>query len=172
MDHKGYFQALATYHRLANRRLLQALAPVGDAEYFGDQGLFFKSIHRTLNHILLVDQLYHGRITGKPLEVTGLGQELVQERGRLAEEMDKYGGLWAGVIDGIDAARFLGTLRYVSTEGEQRELPMLIVLAHAFNHATHHRGQISAAMTRLGQPAPVLDIPYILADPAQPRKPL
>jgi len=170
VDYKSYFWTLAVYHRLANRRLLKALAPVGDAEYFGDRGLFFKSIHRTLNHILLVDRLYHGRITGTPFEVTGLDQELVRERGWLAEEMEKYGEAWTRVIDGIDVARFQGTLRYLSTEGERRELPMLVVLAHAFNHATHHRGQISAAMTHLGQPAPVLDIPYVLADLAPSRK--
>lgn len=171
MDPRAYFQTLAAYHRLANRQLLKALAPVSDADYYGDQGLFFKSIHRTLNHILLVDQLYHGRITGKDFEFAGLDQELVKERGRLADEMDRYGERWTQVIDGIDSADFQGTLCYLSTEGERRELPMQVVLAHAFNHATHHRGQISAALTRLGQPAPVLDIPYVLADlkPAAPR---
>lgn len=164
MDPQAYFQTLAAYHRLANRRLLKALAPISDAAYYGDQGLFFKSIHRSLNHILLVDRLYHGRIIGKPFEVAGLDQELVKERSRLAEEMERYGEHWAQIIAGIDAVRFQGNLRYLSTEGEQRELPMLVVLAHAFNHATHHRGQISAALTRLGQPAPVLDIPYVLAE--------
>lgn len=164
MDHQAYFQTLASYHLLANRRLLRALAPVNDVDYYGDQGLFFKSIHRTLNHILLVDRLYHGRITGKPFEVTGLGQELVPDRGELAAEMERHGERWKGVIAGIDASRMQAVLRYLSTEGEQRELPMLMVLAHAFNHATHHRGQVTAVMTRLGQPAPVLDIPYVLAD--------
>ena len=164
MDLKAYFQTLAGYHRHANRRLLQSLEPVRDADYYGDQGLFFKSIHRTLNHILLVDRLYHGRITGKPFEVTGLNQELVKERAKLAEEMDRYGEVWLAVIAGLDETRIQGRLRYLSTEGEQRDMPMAVALAHAFNHATHHRGQVTAAMTRLGQPAPVLDIPYVLAD--------
>lgn len=164
MDQQTYFQTLATYHRLANRRLLRALEPIADAGYYGDQGLFFKSIHRTLNHILLVDRLYHGRITGELFEVTGLDQELVRDRRQLAADLERHGERWQDVIAGIDATRMQSMLRYLSTEGEQRELPMLVVLAHAFNHATHHRGQVSAAMTRLGQPAPVLDIPYVLAD--------
>lgn len=164
MDHQAYFQTLAAYHRLANRRLLRALESIDDADYYGDQGLFFKSIHLTLNHILLVDRLYHGRITGELFEVTGLGQELVHDRRQLAVDMERHGERWKDVIAGIDATRMQSVLRYISTEGEQRELPMLVVLAHAFNHATHHRGQVSAAMTRLGQPAPVLDIPYVLTD--------
>ena len=172
MDPQAYFQTLAACHRLANRRLLKGLAPVSDADYYGDQGLFFKSIHRTLNHILLVDRLYHARATAKAVGVISLDQELVKERGRLAEEMDRCAEQWTGIIAGIGVERFQGNLRYLSTEGEQRELPMLMVLAHAFNHATHHRGQISAAMTRLGQPAPVLDIPYLLAELQRPAKPL
>lgn len=164
MDHQGYFQTLAAYHRHANLRLLKALALLDDAEYYSDQGLFFKSVHRTLNHILLVDRLYHSRIMGKPFAVTGLDQELVQDRRQLAAEVDSHGARWQEVIAGIDATRMQGVLRYLSTEGEQRELPMLMALAHVFNHATHHRGQVSAVMTRLGQPAPVLDIPYVLAD--------
>jgi uncharacterized damage-inducible protein DinB len=31
-------------------------------------------------------------------------------------------------------------------------------LAHLFNHQTHHRGQIHAALTRLGTDAPSLDL--------------
>ena len=35
-------------------------------------------------------------------------------------------------------------------------------LAHVFNHGTHHRGQITAALTALGQPCPELDLVYFL----------
>lgn len=164
MDHQGYFQTLAAYHRLANRRLLEALEPVSDADYYGEQGLFFKSIHRTLNHILLVDRLYHGRICGPPFDVTDLNHELFKDRIRLSAEIEQCGERWADVIQNISVARMQSMLRYINTEGEERELPMQVALAHAFNHATHHRGQISAVMTRIGQPAPVLDIPYVLAD--------
>src|SRR5215469_1983204 len=101
VDHQAYFQTLAAYHRFANRRLLKALVPVSDADYYGDQGLFFKSIHRTLNHILLVDRLYHGRITGKPFEVAGLDQELVRDRRELAAEIERHGERWKEVIAGI-----------------------------------------------------------------------
>src|SRR5690348_4874272 len=126
VDHQAYFQTLAAYHRLANRRLLQALQPIDDADYYGDQGLFLKSIHRTLNHILLVDRLYHGRITGELFEVAGLDQELAHDRRQLAVDVERHGERWQDVIAGIDATRMQSVLRYLSTEGEQRELPMLV----------------------------------------------
>ena len=36
------------------------------------------------------------------------------------------------------------------------------VLAHFFNHQTHHRGQCHMTLTALGQPSLVLDLVYFL----------
>jgi uncharacterized damage-inducible protein DinB len=36
------------------------------------------------------------------------------------------------------------------------------------NHSTHHRGQITAALTAMGQPAPELDMVYMLQAENQP----
>ena len=35
-------------------------------------------------------------------------------------------------------------------------------VAHRFNHTNHHRGQITAALTEIGQPCPELDMVYFL----------
>ena len=50
--------------------------------------------------------------------------------------------------------------------GTAASLPFAATLAHVFNHGTHHRGQISAALTVLGQPAPELDLVYFLQQTA------
>src|SRR5579859_6061969 len=101
-----YFATLGRYHVGAHRRLLEALVPVSDADYHADQGLFFRSIHRTLNHLLLVDLLWHGRLTGKPFAISGLDQELVKERGRLAEEMLREAQSLKALVEGLDERRF------------------------------------------------------------------
>ena len=41
-----------------------------------------------------------------------------------------------------------------------------LTLDHVFNHGTHHRGQITAALTALGQPSPELDLVYFLQQQA------
>jgi uncharacterized damage-inducible protein DinB len=51
---------------------------------------------------------------------------------------------------------------YQRLDGSTMDLPFAAALLHVFNHATHHRGQISAALTQLGQPAPALDMVYLL----------
>jgi uncharacterized damage-inducible protein DinB len=44
--------------------------------------------------------------------------------------------------------------------------PIAPALAHFFNHQTHHRGQITALLTRLTGQAPQLDLIYYLREAA------
>lgn len=164
MNQQEYFATLGRYHIAAQRRLLKALEPVTDADYYADQGLFFRSIHRTLNHLLLVDLLWHGRLVGEPFPMSGLDQELVKERGRLADEMLRQAAVLRDVAGSFDESRLRAPNAYVDSEGKRREYPLSLQLAHAFNHATHHRGQVTAVITRLGHTGPVLDLPYVLAE--------
>ncbi|HLW74382.1 MAG TPA: DinB family protein [Gammaproteobacteria bacterium] len=159
-----YFTAFAGYHIWAHGRLLHALKPMTDADYHADQGLFFRSVHRTLNHLLLVDLLWQGRLTAKSFLISGLDQELVKERARLAEEMLRQAAALQGLVKGLDERSFDMPNPYVDTEGVAREYPLALQLAHAFNHATHHRGQVTAVITRLGLVSPVLDLPDFLSD--------
>lgn len=163
MLQREYFLTLAGYHIWAHRRLLTSLEPVADADYHDDHGLFFRSIHRTLNHLLLVDLLWQGRLTGKPFLIDGLDQELVKERGRLRDEMLAAAERLRGLVAERDETQFGAVNAYVDTEGRRREFPLALQLAHAFNHATHHRGQITAVITRLGAESPVLDLPVYLS---------
>ncbi|HEY3859389.1 MAG TPA: DinB family protein [Gammaproteobacteria bacterium] len=164
MDQREYFASLSRYHVLAHARLLKALTPMSDMEYHADQGLFFRSVHRTLNHLLLVDLLWQGRIVGKPFAMSGLDQELVKERGRLAEEMMGQAAALRDTVAGLEETRIRAPSAYLDSEGNRREYPLALQLAHAFNHATHHRGQVTAVITRLGYESPVLDLPYVLAE--------
>ncbi|MDE2148300.1 MAG: DinB family protein [Gammaproteobacteria bacterium] len=164
MNAVAYFQTLSRYHRWAYRRLYAVAGQLGEADYRRDCGLFFGSIHATLNHLLLVDRLWIGRLQGEPFEVTGLDQELVAERGALERSIDAHCAKIEHFVDGLDDARLSGALAYRSTKGLPFEQPFVLLLGHVFNHATHHRGQVSAALTRLGLKAPVMDLPYYLLE--------
>ena len=61
MNPLAHFSQLARYNVWATARLLDAVAPVGEDQYRRDVGLFFKSIHGTLNHLLVAEQLWFAR---------------------------------------------------------------------------------------------------------------
>src|SRR5260370_7981611 len=52
------------YNRLANETLSQACGGLSDAEYRRDLGAFFRSVHGTLNHLLLGDTIWMARFEG------------------------------------------------------------------------------------------------------------
>ena len=69
---------------------------------------------------------------------------------------------WEPLIDGFAPERWSSTLSYTTMRGTPVSLPFAATLAHVFNHGTHHRGQITAALTALGEPCPELDLVYFL----------
>jgi uncharacterized damage-inducible protein DinB len=163
VDHREHFALLARYDGWANRRLFEGLAPLDDAGWHADRGLFFKSIHRTLDHNLLVMRLWTGRLRGEPWRGKGLDELQEPTRAGLQQallaEAERIAGQMVALPDPLPAR-----IQYATIDGKPMDMPLAPVLAHLFNHATHHRGQVTAAAHRLGLRVQELDIPYFLAD--------
>ena len=160
-----YFVTLARYHLWATRKLLgESLADLAEADYRRDCGLFFKSIHGTLNHLLVVESLiWLPRFArGESPQGVALNAEAEPDRARLRQRLLDTAQAWIDYAQSLPAARFDAPFRYTNSKGVLMSLPFAPTLAHVFNHGTHHRGQISAALTAMGRPAPELDIVYML----------
>ena len=163
MNERIHFTTLARYNVWATQRLLDAMAALDDGAYRRDVGLFFKSVHGTLNHLLLGEHLvWFERFAGRASPRVDLSAEVEPNRTRLAERLLEGAGRWQLLIESWPVDRFDGTLDYNTTKGVPASLPFAATLAHVFNHSTHHRGQITAALTGLGQPCPELDLVYML----------
>jgi len=61
---KPIFQMFAGYNEWANGRIYAAAAALPDADYRADHGAFFGSVHGTLNHLLVGDQIWMQRLSG------------------------------------------------------------------------------------------------------------
>jgi len=164
----SHFQQLARYNLWATRRLLDAVATVPEADYRRDLGLFFKSIHGTLNHLLLGEHLlWFARFAKGASPTVALDSEVEPDRERLAQALKGGAANWLPLIESWPAERFDGVLSYTTLRGQHATLPFAATLAHVFNHGTHHRGQITAALTALGRPCPELDLVYCLQEEAR-----
>jgi len=60
-----HFTQFARYNGWANRLLYTATAQLSDEQYRQDVGLFFTSVHGTLNHLLVADAIWMKRLTGE-----------------------------------------------------------------------------------------------------------
>ena len=160
---RTYFQTLARYNVWATRHLFEHIDALGDADYRRDAGLFFKSVHGTCNHLLLAEhRIWFPRFAEGVSSSVALDAEVETDRVALRDQLIEAAGRWAPLIESFDDARFAGTLDYFTTKGVARSLPFTPTLGHVFNHATHHRGQITAAITAMGRPSPELDMVMML----------
>ena len=159
----SHFKGQARYHVWATHRLLEAVSRVSAEDYQRDVGLFFKSIHGTLNHMLVAEHLlWYPRFAKGASPVLALDAEVEPHRERLAQALKGGSANWTPLIASWHAERFDGQLDYRTSKGVPLSLPFAATLSHVFNHATHHRGQITAALTAMGQPCPELDMVYFL----------
>lgn len=150
---------LARYNRWMNEKMYDTCSALSDSERKSDRGLFFGSIHGTLNHLLLADKIWLGRFLAEPFEVVSLDQELFADFGELRmarTETDQFIVDWCA---GLTEAELSRDLHYTSiSTPTPRSCPMWIAVTHLFNHQTHHRGQITAALSQLGKDYGVTDL--------------
>ena len=163
MNFHAYFATLARHNVWATRRLFEHVAALPEDDYRRDAGLFFKSVHGTLNHLLVAEQeAWFPRFAQGVSNRIELDAELEPDRARLRDRLVDGALRWAPLIASMPAERFDGVLDYTTTRGVAQSLPFAATLGHVFNHATHHRGQITAAITAMGHACPELDMVWML----------
>ena len=162
---KDYFLMLARYGAWATHKLCAHVDALPEADYRRDAGLFFKSVHGTLNHLLVGEHLlWFRRFAEGVSPKLALNDEVETDRGRLRDRLLEGAANWAPLIESLPAERFSGKLDYTSTKGVAQSLPYAAALGHVFNHGTHHRGQITAAITTMGHPCPEIDLVWMLQE--------
>ena len=161
---RGYLASLGRYHAWAMAKLYEHVDRLGETDYRKDAGLFFKSVHGTLNHLLVADTVWYPRFAEGVSNKVALNAELESDRAALRDRLLAAVPRWQGLIASFDEARLAeaSTLDYTTAKGIAQSLPFAPTLGHVFNHATHHRGQITAAITAMGYPCPEIDWVWML----------
>ena len=170
MHFNTYFSTLARYNVWALRRLYEHVDALPEDHYRRDAGLFFKSVHGTLNHLLVAEcAAWFPRFAEGVSNRVQLDAELEPDRTLLRERLFAAASAWLPLIDSLPTQRFDERLDYISAEGVALSLPFAATLGHVFNHGTHHRGQITVAITAMGHACPAMDMVWMLqAESARP----
>ncbi len=156
---KSYFVVQVDYQLWANDRMFATLGRLDAVVRLQEMGLFFHSIHHTVDHLLLVNKLWFARLRGESSKVD-FSQITCPDWNQLIEKTQanlRDLQLW---LEGCDDAFFESELSYLTSKGEHETMWVRDVLTHMMGHQTHHRGQISAVVTRLGYPALEMDYLY------------
>jgi len=144
-------RTMAAYNRWMNEGLYGVCAALSDDARKADRGAFFRSIHGTLNHLLLADKVWMGRFTDRPFAVRSLDQELYADFAELRSERARMDAAIEAWARGLTDAILHGELVYTSIANpERRSSAMALCVMHFFNHQTHHRGQLTTLLSQLG----------------------
>ena len=147
---KSRYQMFAGYNRWCNERLYDAAAKVPDAEYRKERGAFFKSLHGTLNHLLVGDRIWMRRFTGAGEMPPSLDAILYDDFESLRAARQSEDVKIVRYVDALTEADLTGTVRYKTFVRPQTiEQPLAPALDHFFNHQTHHRGQAHALLSAI-----------------------
>ena len=161
---------MAAYNEWMNARLYAAAGKLSAAELAADRKAFFGSILGTLNHIAVGDTLWLKRFATHPsghaaldpvraLPVpAALNQILFTDLAGLIERrklLDRVIIAWAAALSEQDLRH---VLHYVNTKGVAAHRRFSSLVAHFFNHQTHHRGQASTLLFQAGQDVGVTDL--------------
>ena len=153
------FRQLAAYNRWANLRLYGAALELAEEAYRRSTGVFFGSLHGTLNHLLLTDRIWLRRLTGNGEHPDRLDAILYEDRRELLRARIAEDARLNEVVGSYSGADLVKSVAYQTISGKAYSQPLQDILLHLFNHQTHHRGQAHACCSILtGREPPTLDL--------------
>jgi uncharacterized damage-inducible protein DinB len=149
----AYIRVMASYNSEMNRRIYAGADRLTDAQRREDRGLFWKSLHGTLCHLLWADRQWMSRLDGWPPNTIPNPQSptLIADFAELRAERENADARIEEFANRTDDAWLDQDLVWFSGSAK-KEMRMAKrgLMVHFFNHQTHHRGQAHAALTGFG----------------------
>lgn len=156
---KARYEMFAAYNRWANERIYDAAAKLSDMDYRADRGAFFKSVHGTLNHMVVGDLIWMRRFTGTGDSPSRLDAILYDEFPKLRAAREAEDERIVQWVAGLTDEKIAATFHYRTVVNPKTiEQPLGPAMDHFFNHQTHHRGQLHCLLTTITGDAPSLDM--------------
>ncbi len=151
---KTHFEMMASYNAWANARLFRMAGALADELYRKEVGAYFGSLHGTLNHLLVADRIWMHRLTGAGDQPGKLNATLFDDLSSLHAARVEEDSRILGFVQGLAEPAFEEFVDYRMLNGASQRQRRREILAHLFNHQTHHRGQAHAILTMLGVAEP------------------
>lgn len=167
---KNHYLLMASYNQRMNKQVYATADSLTAQQLKLDCGAFFGSVFATLNHILVADLLWLKRFTNHPSEfscITAVDnfpafQSLDQiaytdydELRTARKNLDEIIINW--IENEISEADYSKSIEYTDTRGNAYRRNFAELVAHFFNHQTHHRGQVSTLLNQFGYDIGVTD---------------
>jgi len=164
MIDRAYIQRMARYNHWQNENLYGVAEQLPDEERRRERGAFFGSIHKTLSHLLWADRIWMSRFAELPKPPGSIAESatLYTDWTALRIERGKFDQRIVDWAENVDP-EWLAAEQTFYSAATQREWtrPRWLLVAHMFNHQTHHRGQVHCMLTQAGGRPSDTDLPVM-----------
>ncbi len=143
-----HFLTMANYNMWANRQYFSLCSKLSEEDYKLDRKVFFRSIHNTLNHILLVDILWMARLKGSEPDIHSLDQILHDDFESLQAARTLEDQHLLSYLNQLENSSLKNLIVYRRFTGNIAEETVEDILLTLFTHQVHHRGQVHAMLTQ------------------------
>ncbi len=158
-----HFRQMARNNAWANARLHAACLRLTPDEFAAPRTGFFRSLRRTLNHILIVDRSYLADLKGPgrryPIDPIPYPDavDLAAAQAQIDRDLVEF-------CDGLDQAGVDRVVPIDRRDGVAYRETVSAILAHLFQHQIHHRGQAHAMLSGTRVAPPQLDEFFLASD--------
>jgi uncharacterized damage-inducible protein DinB len=159
---KQVLQRMAEYNIKASDALLAVVEKAPAELPAKEVGLYYKSIDGTIEHVAWAFVMWLKRFSGfgtypclesNPLVAGNPADAAAAMKGnreKAIATLREAGALMARFVDELPVTEFERRVSYQAADGKTLERTMWHAMFHVLNHATHHRGEISAVLDQHG----------------------
>ena len=145
---KNHYLMFAHYNQWVSAKLYVAIEALSVEQQKQDCGAYFKSILHMMNHLYVGDVLWLERICGYQPSGYALDEVLYPNVEDCIQVRRAHDFLLLEHIQSLSESAFTQDIHYIRRDQRYCE-PLAEILAHVFNHQSHHRGQLHAMIYQL-----------------------
>lgn len=155
---------MTRYRAWADAMTFDALARLPAEEVAKPRDTLFKSMLHTMNHNLVIDQIFKAHLTGTKHGHAKRNTASHPPLLELAASQAAMNDWFVAYADGLDDATAAERIRFDFVDGGEGEMSRAEMVLHVVNHATYHRGFVAEMMYQVPAVPPATDLPVFLRD--------
>jgi uncharacterized damage-inducible protein DinB len=155
---------LTRYKAWADDVLYATLATVPEAALAEPTPIFAGSILRTLNHVYVIDVVWKSHLLGVPHGLATRNPATFPPFAELRQAQAAMDAWYIQQAETMTPAQGDEVVKFAFIGGGAGAMRRADILLHGVNHATYHRGHISAMMRLAGLRSPATDLPVFTRD--------
>ncbi len=159
MNDKAYLRSLLEYNAWANAELFEAVRQMPPEEVTKKRKTGLESIHLSLNHLLVVDRIWHAHMQGRDHGIEDRRARLYDDLDELWEARRAMDRTLLDYLDSLDEAALENIVDYELIGGNTGSLSRAMCFTHLAIHGAYHRGWIADMFGQADCPPPIIDLP-------------